>query len=118
MRDGVVGPRTWRALGCDRPAPSAVERPTGAGSRVRIPAAVLALNWAALARCESSGNPHAVNPRGFYGLYQFSLSTWRATGGIGFPHSAAAAEQTYRAQLLFVRAGAGQWPRCGGRLFD
>ena len=30
-------------------------------------------NWIGLARCESGGNPNAVNPSGFYGLYQFSL---------------------------------------------
>ncbi|HKE50915.1 MAG TPA: ubiquitin-like domain-containing protein, partial [Actinomycetes bacterium] len=28
------------------------------------------LNWAALAQCESGGNPRAVNPNGHYGLYQ------------------------------------------------
>ncbi len=39
------------------------------------------LNWAALAECESGGNPKAVNPAGYYGLYQFSLSTWAAQGG-------------------------------------
>ena len=75
------------------------------------------LNWAALANCESGGNPTAVNPAGYYGLYQFSLSTWRAVGGSGKPSDAASSEQTYRAQILYNRSGAGQWPNCGRYLF-
>jgi uncharacterized protein YabE (DUF348 family) len=76
------------------------------------------LNWAALARCESGGNPKAVNPSGrYFGLYQFSISTWHAVGGAGIPTDASPAEQTYRAQLLYKRAGAGQWPVCGRQLF-
>lgn len=77
------------------------------------------LNWAALADCESGGNPRAVNPAGpYYGLYQFLASTWRAVGGVGLPSDASPAEQTYRAQILYRRSGAGQWPVCGSRLFS
>ena len=43
------------------------------------------LNWGALAHCESGGNPNAVNPAGYYGLYQFDLGTWRSVGGSGLP---------------------------------
>jgi len=75
------------------------------------------LNWAALAKCESGGNPRATNPAGYYGLYQFSLSTWRAVGGSGNPRDASSAEQTKRAKILYNRAGAGQWPVCGRKLF-
>jgi resuscitation-promoting factor RpfB len=75
------------------------------------------LNWAALAGCESGGNPRAVNPAGYYGLYQFSLSTWASVGGSGNPIDASAEEQTYRAQVLFNRSGAGPWPVCGPLLF-
>jgi uncharacterized protein YabE (DUF348 family) len=74
------------------------------------------LNWAALAECESGGNPRAVNPAGYYGLYQFSLSTWRSVGGSGNPVDASAAEQTYRAKLLYQKAGSGQWG-CGDKLY-
>jgi len=86
----------------DRPANS----PTGDG-----------LNWAALAKCESGGNPRAVNAAGYYGLYQFSLSTWRSVGGSGNPVDASPDEQTYRAQLLYQRSGASQWG-CGRHLSD
>ncbi len=72
------------------------------------------LNWAALARCESGGNPKAYNPAGpYYGLYQFLASTWRSVGGTGVPTEHSASEQTYRAQILYRRSGAGQWPVCG-----
>ena len=69
---------------------------------------VTRLNWPALARCESGGNPRAVNPAGYYGLYQFSLSSWTAVGGTGRPSDAVPAEQTYRAQLLYNRVQ-GRW---------
>ncbi len=80
--------------------------------------AAAGLNWAALAECESSGNPRAVNPAGYYGLYQFSLSTWASVGGSGNPVDASVAEQTNRAQILYNKAGAGQWPHCGRYLFS
>jgi hypothetical protein len=76
------------------------------------------LNWAGLAQCESGGNPKSVGGGGLYfGLYQFSPSTWAAMGGSGLPSNATPAEQTYRAKLLYVRSGAGQWPVCGRNLF-
>jgi uncharacterized protein YabE (DUF348 family) len=77
------------------------------------------LNWAALANCESGGNPKAYNPAGpYYGLYQFSGPTWRSVGGSGVASDASPSEQTYRAQLLYKKAGAGQWPVCGKYLFS
>ncbi len=76
------------------------------------------LNWAALADCESGGNPQAVNSAGpYYGLYQFSQPTWESVGGTGLPTENSASEQTYRAQILYNRSGAGQWPVCGKYLF-
>ncbi len=71
------------------------------------------LNWGALANCESGGNPHAVNPAGYYGLYQFDLGTWHSVGGSGIPTSASAGEQTYRAKLLYKQRGRSPWPNCG-----
>lgn len=71
------------------------------------------LNWGALAECESGGNPRAVNPAGYYGLYQFSPATWRSVGGSGMPHHASADQQTYRAQKLYAAQGRSPWPHCG-----
>ena len=73
--------------------------------------------FAALANCESGGNPSAVSSTGKYrGLYQFSRETWASVGGSGDPAAASAAEQTKRAQMLLSRSGAGQWPECGRHL--
>jgi resuscitation-promoting factor RpfB len=73
--------------------------------------------FAALAQCESGGNPRATNPSGKYrGLYQFSRETWASVGGSGDPAAASPAEQTKRAQILLERSGAGQWPECGRHL--
>jgi hypothetical protein len=72
------------------------------------------LNWPALARCESGGNPRAVSRNGTYrGLYQFSMGTWRGVGGSGDPIDASPSEQTYRAKLLYSRSGRSPWPVCG-----
>jgi peptidoglycan hydrolase-like protein with peptidoglycan-binding domain len=106
---GVVDAATWKAL----PPP-----PRASRGAPRQALGSAGLNWRALARCESGGNPKAVSPRGFYGLYQFSLSTWRGVGGIGYPHWNSASEQTYRAQVLYERRGAGPWPHCGRLLYS
>ena len=71
-------------------------------------------DFAALARCESGGNPRAVNPTGKYrGLYQFDLTTWRGVGGTGDPIDASPAEQTRRARILYQDRGRAPWPYCG-----
>lgn len=72
--------------------------------------------WARLAQCESGGNPAANTGNGYYGMYQFSLSTWRSVGGTGYPHEADAATQTAMAQALQARSGWGQWPHCAAKL--
>lgn len=76
------------------------------------------LNWAALAQCESGGNPRSVSSNGMYrGLYQFTLSAWHGVGGSGDPIDASSSEQTYRAQLLYKRSGDAAWPACAHYLY-
>ena len=72
--------------------------------------------WAALAKCESGGNPTTNTGNGYYGLYQFSAQTWKAMGGSGLQSQASAEEQTMRAQTLQARSGWGQWPACSKKL--
>lgn len=75
------------------------------------------LNWPALAACESTDNPHAVDPTGtYFGLYQFDEVTWRSVGGHGNPADASRAEQTFRARILYGQRGRAPWPQCGGNL--
>jgi resuscitation-promoting factor RpfB len=94
------------------PAPPRQSAPAPSGSSG-------GLNWGALAQCESGGNPNAVSPNGLYfGLYQFSVSTWQSVGGSGNPTDASSAEQTRRAQILYDRAGSSPWPVCGSRLYS
>jgi hypothetical protein len=100
-----------------KPKPKPATPKSGGGGGGSVGGGVDGLNWPALARCESGGNPRAVNPAGYYGLYQFSLSTWRSVGGSGNPIDASPAEQLYRAKVLYKKAGAGQWG-CGRHLFD
>ena len=95
------------------PAPSGTSTPAVGGGDAA------GLNWAALAACESGGRANAVSASGkYHGLYQFSVSTWAAVGGAGLPSEASAEEQTARAQALYNRSGAGQWPHCGPKLFS
>ena len=67
----------------------------------------------AIAACESGGNPATNTGNGFYGKYQFTLSTWQSVGGSGNPAAASEAEQNQRAALLYAREGAAPWPVCG-----
>jgi hypothetical protein len=77
-------------------------------------AAAIPPHLAAIAACESSGNPRAIGGGGQYrGMFQFSLATWQATGGQGDPAAASVAEQVKRAEILYARSGPGQWPVCG-----
>jgi soluble lytic murein transglycosylase-like protein len=67
-----------------------------------------------IAACESGGDPTAVDSSGtYYGLYQFDMGTWASVGGHGSPAAASPAEQSYRASLLYSRAGSSPWPVCG-----
>ena len=120
LRDGsVVSVRLIARHLVANPLPAVVAngtRPHTAKASTGYPAtSVDSLNWAALAHCESGGNPRAVGGGGkYFGLYQFSLGTWHGVGGTGNPIDASPAEQTYRAKLLYLqRGGAGAWPFCG-----
>lgn len=114
-------PRTAVVYYGTRPAPAPAPAPApssaSSGSGSSYSGSTGGLNWAALAQCESGGNPRAVSSSGTYrGLYQFSISTWQSVGGSGDPINASPAEQTYRAYLLYQRSGSAPWPVCGRHL--
>ncbi|HET9077411.1 MAG TPA: transglycosylase family protein [Acidimicrobiales bacterium] len=66
--------------------------------------------WGCIAQHESGANPAANTGNGYYGMYQFTLGTWRAAGGTGNPADASAAEQTAVAQRVQQQQGWGAWP--------
>ena len=102
--DGVVGPQTRGALGLGSFSRSSVRRSAGTS----IPAIL-----AAIAECESGGNPRAISPGGQYrGKYQFSRATWRLLGGSGDPADAPEWKQDRLALKLYRESGTAPWPNC------
>jgi hypothetical protein len=86
--------------------------PAAAKSSAAAPQSV----WDRLAMCESTGNWSINTGNGFYGGLQFTLSSWRAVGGSGYPHQASKAEQIQRAEKLLAIQGWGAWPACSAKL--
>ena len=73
--------------------------------------------WDSLAQCESGGNWAINTGNGYYGGLQFSLSTWRAYGGAGYPHQASRETQIAVAtRLRDANGGYGAWPACSAEL--
>jgi LysM repeat protein len=89
-----------------RPAPAAMPADAGVNGGV----------WDRLAACESGGRWNVNTGNGYYGGLQFSLSSWRAVGGSGYPHQASKSEQIARAEALKARQGWGAWPACTAKL--
>jgi resuscitation-promoting factor RpfE len=73
------------------------------------------VNWDAVAACESGGNWSIATGNGYYGGLQFTMGTWRASGGSGSPHQASKAEQIRVAENVLRTQGIGAWPSCGRR---
>ena len=63
--------------------------------------------WDRLAKCESGGNWSINTGNGYYGGLQFSLGTWRAYGGSGYPHQNSKAQQIAIGQEAAGRRGVG-----------
>jgi hypothetical protein len=80
--------------------------------------------WAALRRCEASGNYSAVSRSGRYrGAYQFDQPTWNDVARRHHPHlvgrdpaHASRGDQDMMAFTLYNMRGAQPWPVCGRHL--
>jgi len=72
--------------------------------------------WAELANCESGGDWSINTGNGFYGGLQFTLSSWQAVGGVGYPNQASEAEQILLAEKLQAIQGWSAWPVCSLKL--
>jgi hypothetical protein len=84
------------------PAPAAATGATATGG------------LAAVAACESGGDPTAVSPDGKYrGKYQFDQQTWESVGGTGDPAAAPEGVQDAMAARLQAQSGSSPWPVCG-----
>ena len=71
--------------------------------------------WDRIAACESGGNWAINTGNGFYGGLQFTLSSWQAVGGSGYPNQASREEQIARGTMLQARQGWNAWPVCSHR---
>lgn len=102
------------------PAPVAAPAPAAPASApapvAAAPASGASGVWNELAQCESGGNWAANTGNGFYGGLQFTLSSWQAAGGSGYPNQASASEQIARAQVLQAHQGWSAWPACSAKL--
>ena len=112
-----AAPVTAPAPATPAPSPAPVRRapevPAPAPSSDTMPNAS---TFACIRRHESHDNYQDDTGNGYYGAYQFSLSTWRSVGGEGLPSDASPAEQDRRAVMLEQRDGWSQWStarRCG-----
>lgn len=76
------------------------------------PARITSSQLASIRQCESGGDYTTNTGNGYYGAYQFALSTWRSVGGTGYPHLASPSEQDMRAQMMIDAGRRGEWPSC------
>lgn len=81
---------------------------------IQAPAAQ-AVDWDAVAQCESGGNWGINTGNGYHGGLQFTMGTWAANGGSGMPENASREEQIRVANNVLNTQGIGAWPVCGGR---
>ncbi|MEU5907020.1 transglycosylase family protein [Micromonospora sp. NPDC047467] len=75
-----------------------------------------AVNWDAIAKCESGGNWKINTGNGYYGGLQFAQSTWAGYGGKKYAARADLAsrgEQIAIAEKVLKGQGIGAWPTCG-----
>jgi hypothetical protein len=66
-----------------------------------------------VAACESGGRWDLRTGNGYYGGLQFSLGTWRALGGLGYPHQQSREAQIEIARRQWRISGWKAWPVCG-----
>ncbi len=89
----------------------------GAAALLASPSpASAAVNWDAVAQCESGGNWSISTGNGFYGGLQFTRSTWKAYGGTKYAptaNQASRSQQIAIANKVLAGQGIGAWPVCG-----
>lgn len=72
--------------------------------------------FARLRQCESGGNYATNTGNGYYGAYQFDISTWGGFGGYTFPSDAPPSVQDDKARQTQAARGWSPWPSCSAPL--
>lgn len=96
------------------PPPQEEVEPVATGSGYADPNNMA--TWDRLAQCESGGDWHINTGNGYYGGIQFSLSSWQAVGGTGYPHEHSRETQIAMGQRLWNQGGWDHWPACSSKL--
>jgi hypothetical protein len=98
------------------PAPSTSGPPASSAITSISPTAgppnSLAGDFAAIRRCEASGDYSLNTGNGYYGAYQFAYRTWLDLGQSGLPSAAPPAAQDAAAYKLYLESGWSSWPAC------
>jgi resuscitation-promoting factor RpfB len=111
QRDVIVWKKTIQENELKRIAAQRAQR-----KRVSSPPVNMGNVWDRLAQCESGGNWAINTGNGYYGGLQFSLSSWRAVGGTGYPHEHSRETQIAMGERLRASGGWGHWPACSRKL--
>ncbi len=82
------------------------------------PARANAIDWDAVAPCESGGDWTISTGNGYSGGLQFSPATWAEHGGRSDPARASRPEQIRIAERVVRTQRLGAWPVCGPRGVD
>jgi hypothetical protein len=94
----------------EAPPPTEETPPTEGGGGLGDPYYIP--SWDKLAECEAGGNWSINTGNGYYGGLQFSLQSWQAVGGTGYPHENSRETQIAMGQRLWEQQGWGAWPAC------
>lgn len=73
---------------------------------------------AKLRACEAGGSYSRNSGNGFYGAYQYDVSTWGGYGGYTYASDAPPAVQDQKTWQTYQRRGWAPWPSCGSNLPD
>ena len=108
-------PATGRGIAQRGLAAAGIAVVVASGAAACTPAGPSGSQLYALRMCESGGRYNINSGNGYYGAYQFSLSTWRGLGFGGYPHQASPATQDAAVRKLYAQRGWSPWPVCGQR---